>query len=94
MKRINWDSDKADKLRNDRQRGKVGFEECVIAIEDGRVLDDLPHPSQSYAHQRLPVLNINDYAYVVPYVENEDEIFLKTVFPSRKHTMIYLRKQP
>ena len=36
------------------------------------------------------VLRINDYAYAVPYVETDGEIFLKTVFPSRKHTALYL----
>ena len=91
MKRFAWDADKAETLRNDDSRGNVGFEDCVIAIEDGRILDDLPHPSPGYTHQRLLVLSINNYAYVVPYVENDEEIFLKTVFPSWKYTHIYLQ---
>ncbi len=90
MKRITWNVDKAKVLSNDLNRGKVSFEECVIAIEEGRVLDDIPNPVQSYIHQRMLILEINAYAYVVPYVETDDEIFLKTVFPSRKHTAIYL----
>lgn len=54
------------------------------------MLDDIPNPVSSYAHQRMFVLEINNYAYVVPYVESEEEIFLKTIFPSRKHTTIYV----
>ena len=91
MKRIVWSVEKAVLLRSDPLRGNVGFEECVVAIEEGRVLDDLAHPGAQYPHQRMLILQIDDYAYVVPYVETEDEIFLKTVFPSRKHTAIYLK---
>ncbi|HFD87699.1 MAG TPA: toxin [Gammaproteobacteria bacterium] len=90
MKRITWDIEKAAVLRNDTSRGNISFEDCVIAIDDGRVLADIPNPSAQYQHQRMFVLEINNYAYVVPYVETEEEFFLKTVFPSRKHTSIYL----
>lgn len=90
MKTINWDIKKAGILRNDNSRENIGFEDCVIAIEEGRVLDDIPNPSKQYSNQRMFVLGINNYAYIVPYVETDDEIFLKTVFPSRKHAAIYL----
>ena len=62
-----------------------------IAIEEKRVLADLPNPSDQRESQRIYILEINSYAYVVPYVENDEEIFLKTIFPSRKHTAIYLK---
>ncbi len=88
MKLISWNSEKAQLLREDTSRGNVGFEECLVAIEEGRILDILPNPTRS--NQRMFVLEINGYAYVVPFVESVDEIFLKTVFPSRKHTAIYL----
>ena len=91
MNRIFWDDEKAALLREDEVRGYVGFEDCVIAIEEGRVLDDIPNASNKYPHQRMLVLNINNYAYIVPYVESDKGLFLKTVFPSRKHTAIYLR---
>ena len=91
MKRISWNSDKAKALREDRLRGGVGFEDCVVAMEEGRILADLTHPNPRYALQRVLVLNINGYAYAVPYVEDGDELFLKTVFPSRKLTAIYLK---
>lgn len=90
MKRIIWSNEKAIALQNDVLRSNIGFEECVIAIEEGRVLADLPNPNPQFPHQRIMILNIKNYAYVVPYVETDEEIFLKTVFPSRKHTAIYL----
>ena len=90
MKKIVWDPAKAALLRNDRLRGNVGFEEAVIAIEGGKVLDIVPNPSANHAGQRMFVLDIGGYAFCVPYVETGGEIFLKTVFPSRKHTAIYL----
>jgi len=90
MKRIVWNQEKANVLSNDKSRGNISFEDCVIAIEDGRVLADVPNPVKQYSHQRMFVIDINAYAYVVPYVETKDEIFLKTVFPSRKLTAIYI----
>ena len=91
MKPILWNPEKAAVLRADPARQGVGFEECLIAIEEGRVLADIPNPSPQFQHQRMFVLDINNYAYVVPYVESAESYFLKTVFPSRKHTQEYLR---
>jgi hypothetical protein len=90
MKTVLWNPEKALILRADLARHGVGFEECLVAIEEGRVLADIPNPSAQFQHQRMFVLNINDYAYVVPYIDGEDSIFLKTVFPSRKYTAEYL----
>ena len=91
MKTILWSPEKASVLRADLARCGVGFEECLVAIEEGRVLADIPNPSLQFKHQRMFVLNINDYAYIVPYIDGSHSIFLKTVFPSRKHTALYLR---
>jgi len=88
MKRINWNDDKAHAIQADKTRNNVSLHDCAVAIEEGRILDDLDHPLLS--HQRLFILEFNAYAYVVPYVETDEEIFLKTVYPSRKHTSIYL----
>jgi putative NADH-flavin reductase len=63
-KQIRWTSEKAMQLSNDAARGNISFEDCVIAIEDGRVLDDIPNPN--YSNQRMLILNINNYVYVVP----------------------------
>lgn len=93
MKTFVWNLEKAQALRRDKSRNNIGFEECVVAIEAGRILADLPHPAANYSHQRILVLEIEGYAYAVPYVEDDNSIFLKTVFPSRKLTSIYLKGQ-
>ena len=74
-----------------RERG-VSFEETVFHIERGDLLDILEHPNQErYPGQKIFVVNINGYAFLVPFVESETEVFLKTVIPSRKATDTYLR---
>jgi hypothetical protein len=91
MKRIVWNEDKDLLLLNNVLRGNVGFEECAQAIENGRVLDVLPNPSSKHPTQKMYVLEINNYAYCVPFVETDDQIFLKTVFPNRKQTARFLK---
>lgn len=88
MKQINWNPDKNQQLIIERG---ISFEDIVYYLQQGALLDDLEHPNSSkYPDQRIFVVNINDYAYLVPYVENRKEIFLKTVIPSRKATKKYL----
>lgn len=63
----------------------------MAAIESGGLLDDIEHiNSAKYPRQRMYVVLFNDYVYCVPYVASEKEIFLKTVYPSRKLTLKYL----
>jgi hypothetical protein len=90
MKKIAWNPEKAAALQNNPTRGKVGFEACVVALESGKLLDVAPNPSSNHPSQKMYVLNIDNYAYCVPFVETDTEIFLKTVFPSRKYTALYL----
>lgn len=88
MKLINWNTEKSLGLK--KLRG-VCFEDVVYFVEMGDLLDDYEHPNQErYMGQRIMVIGMNNYAYLVPYIENEDEIFLKTIIPSRKATDIYL----
>ena len=88
MKTVNWNSEKNQKLI--KERG-VSFEDVVFQLLQDSVLDDLKHPdSEKYPNQRIFVLNIDEYIYLVPYVENRSEIFLKTIIPSRKATKEYL----
>ncbi len=88
MKRFNWNSDKNRKLIQERG---ISFEDVVFYLLQGEVLDDLEHPNtEKYSGQRIFVLNIDEYIHLVPYVESEDEIFLKTIIPSRKATRDYL----
>jgi len=88
MKLFNWNSLKNQQLIEDRQ---ISFEDILFNIQKGRLLDDIEHPNQvKYPSQRIFVVEVDEYAYLVPYVENDDEIFLKTVIPSRKATKQYL----
>lgn len=84
-----WNVEKNERLK--RERG-VSFEAVILHIERGDVLDVLAHPNQArYGGQRIFVLRMNEYVYLVPFVESEEEIFLKTIIPSRKATNQYLR---
>lgn len=88
MKRFNWNPEKNQQLIQERG---ISFEDVVFFLLQGQVLDDLVHSNTSkYPGQRIFVLNIDDYIHLVPYVESEDEIFLKTIIPSRKATKEYL----
>lgn len=88
---IRYCLEKNEKLKNERG---VSFEQVVLAIEEGDVLDDLRHPNpQKYPNQDIFIIliRIKNYIYIVPYVETEDEIFLKTIIPSRKLNKIYTK---
>ena len=84
MKYLNWNSGKNEILK--RKRG-VSFEQIAYLIESGQVIAIEENPG--YPNQKMYVLEIDNYAIIVPYVENNDEIFLKTAFPSRKYTKTY-----
>jgi len=87
MKHINWDTEKSLKLKESRG---ICLEDIVFYIEKGDILDDYLHPNQKrYPEQRIMVIGMNNYAHLVPYVEGAEEIFLKTIIPSRKATDIY-----
>lgn len=90
MKLYEWNEAKNTLLKQTRN---VSFEAVLVAIRDGRLLADREHPSgDTYAHQRILIVDIEQYAYVVPYVEKDDQtVFLKTIIPSRVETHNYLR---
>ena len=89
MKHFSWNTEKNQQLTSERN---VSFEEVVFYIEQGQLLDIVEHPNQDkYPGQRIFVININEYAYLVPFTETDDEVFLKTIIPSRKATRDYLR---
>ena len=88
MRRFRWNPEKNELLR--RERG-VSFEEVELAIERGDLLDIVEHPNKlKYPDQRLFIVRIKDYVFLVPFVEDQSEIFLKTVIPSRAATKKYL----
>jgi len=88
VKYFSWGAEKNELLLSDRG---ICFEEIVFHIERGDVLDILEHPSQErYQGQRVFVVKVEGYAYLVPFVEDEVEVFLKTIIPSKKATRDYL----
>ena len=88
MKPIRWNAEKSLSLK--AQRG-VSFEEIVAATSQGGLLKVMEHPNRArYEHQKMLVVRIREYAYLVPYVESDNEIFLKSIIPSRKATRNFL----
>ncbi len=85
-----WDDEKNEKLK---QLRNISFEEIVICISEGQVVTVLEHPQKAlYQNQFLYLVEYKNYIYVVPHVcdERKQEIFLKTIYPSRKYTNRYL----
>ncbi|MEC5397348.1 toxin [Uliginosibacterium sp. H1] len=88
MKPFRWNPEKNESLNAERG---VSFEQMVVAIESDGLLDILAHPNQArYPRQRVFVVCADHYAYLVPFVEEDDYFFLKTIIPSRKATRDYL----
>ena len=90
MKAFRWNSEKNETVKAERG---ISFEFIVVSIEAGGLLDVLAHPNQAkYPRQRVLVVACDNYAYLVPFVEEEDYFFLKTIIPSRKATRDYLNQ--
>mgnify|MGYP006316616689 CR=1 FL=1 len=88
MKPFRWSAEKNAALVKDRGKKK---EKVVIAIESGGLVDILAHPSLTkYPRQRIFVVAADSYIYLVPFVEEDDYFFLKTIIPSRKAARDYL----
>lgn len=88
MKQISWNPEKNALLKKE---SGVSFEDVVFHLIAGDILDTIEHPNQErYSGQYIHVVAIEDYVYLVSFVESEDEVFLKTVIPSRKATKAYL----
>jgi uncharacterized DUF497 family protein len=88
MKYYDWNDDKNELLK--KLRG-VSFEQVVLAIVSGDLLDRVKHPNpEKYPNQRVFLVKIEDYIHSVPYVEDDDKIFLKTIIPNSNATKKYL----
>ena len=88
MKTYAWNSEKNELLKAERG---ISFEDVVLNIHLGNEVDVFDHPNQErYPSQQISVVLIENYAYLVPFVENETELFLKTIIPSRKATKQYV----
>ena len=90
VKPFRWSPDKNESLAADRG---ISFEIVTVAIGAGGLLDILAHPNQRhYPRQRVLVVAVDGYAYLVPFVEEDEYVFLKTIIPSRKATRQYLQR--
>ena len=90
MKQFDWDPKKNQQLIEERG---ISFEEVIFHLQSDGLLDDVEHPNQeTYGHQRMFIVAIEEYVYLVPYVESKNDLFLKTIIPSRKATKQYLRE--
>ena len=89
MKRFDWDIEKNKKLIKERN---ISFEEIIIFIEQEKVIDVVDNPNPKYQHQKMFILDIKGYIFLVPFIETEETYFLKTIFPSRKATKEYLKE--
>lgn len=88
MKPFRWNIEKNESLKNDRG---ISFESIVVAIESGGLMDILAHQNKvKYPNQQVLVVAFENYAYLVPFVEEDAYFFLKTIIPSRKATRDYL----
>ena len=91
MKSVTWNPEKNALLVSERG---VYFEDVVFHIMHGNVLETLDHPDQQrYLGQKIHVIDMEGYVYLVPFVESEEEVFLKTIIPSRKATKQYRGKE-
>ena len=85
-----WNEEKNSLLKETRG---ISFEEVEVAILSDNILDVIPHHNrEKYPNQELMVIRFNNYIYYVPFVLNDDEIFLKSIIPSRKLTKKYIKE--
>jgi len=92
-KTIRYSLEKNEILKANRG---ISFEDVILALEEGYLLDDIEHPNKErYPNQNIFIILVvvKDYVYLVPYVEDETSIFLKTIIPSRKMNKKYNKKE-
>ena len=87
-KPFRWDPDKNEQLIQERG---VSFEQVTVAVENGDLLQVVQHPNtEKYPKQKIMIVGMDGYAYLVPFVEKADYLFLKTIIPSRKATRDFI----
>ena len=88
MTKFDWNNKKNEWLKHERN---ITFEDIIYHLTHDGLLDTISHPNQKeYPNQRIFIVNIEGYAHIVPFVENDNVIFMKTIIPSRKMTKKYL----
>jgi uncharacterized DUF497 family protein len=88
VKYFAWNAEKNEQLKSERG---ISFEEVVFQIENGDLLDEVDHPNlEKCPNQRMYVVQMVEHAFLVPFVQTGDELFLKTIIPNRKATKLYI----
>jgi uncharacterized DUF497 family protein len=91
MKYYDWDDNKNDLLKQTRD---ISFEEIILSLANNKLLEVVEHSNkQKYPNQKMFVVEVRNYAYIVPFVEDDEKYFLKTIYPSREATKKYLGKE-
>ena len=91
MRYFDWNEEKNRLLK---KRRNISFEVIVLSIDSGGLLDIVEHHDQSkYPNQKLLIVEVENYAYVVPFLLSDETYFLKTIYPSRKATQTYINKE-
>lgn len=89
MKYFDWNPVKNEWLKQERE---VCFEDVKAALENGKLLDTVPHHNtKQYPTQKIFVVEIGGYVYLVPFVEDGEKLFFKTIIPNREATKKYLK---
>lgn len=87
MKRFEWNAEKNEELKEARG---ISFEDVLFHISNDELLDTLKHPNaEKYPNQRIFVVRVKEYVYYIPFVEDDEKVFLKSIIPSRKLTKKY-----
>ena len=91
-KTIRYNLEKNEILKSQRD---ISFEDVILALENGDLLDDITHPNkEKYPNQNIFIIliRVKEYVYLIPYVEDETSIFLKTIIPSRQMNKKYKKE--
>lgn len=86
---FDWNDDKNTLLK---ERRNICFEDVVTSIQENKLLDIVKNPSANHQNQYCLIVEIMDYAYIVPFVKEGETFFLKTIYPSRKQTKKYIKE--
>jgi hypothetical protein len=88
MKYVDWDQKRSERLQIERE---ISFEDIFVAMEEGNILDIIEHLNKNhYPQLKFFVIDVDHYAYIVPFYEDDEKITLQTIIPSRRATEKYL----
>ncbi len=88
--KFEWDSSKNELLK--KERG-ISFEQIIFHLSQGDIWKVADHPDQiRYPGQKIYFVLVDEYIYLVPHIKEKNQVFLKTIIPSRKATKDYQKE--